>query len=244
MAARRPSSCGPTQTDVAAAGTSATARVRLQVFDFGERDGLCYLLAEYVDGANLRELMALGQLAPAEALRLVPQVCSGLQFAHDHGIVHRDVKPENVLVDRQGFVKLADFGLAKLGGTTTDPQLTRSSMVFGTPHYMAPEQWRGSANVDHRANLYSLGVAIDGTVVADALTLEHDRVVAASAHPAALVPFPLVDGANLGQSLTELATRLGQPLPREAADAEGVRRWADGTQVVLRHGVAIDVARR
>ncbi|MEZ5966417.1 MAG: serine/threonine-protein kinase [Planctomycetota bacterium] len=131
----------------------------LTVYDFGEREGLCYLLVEYVDGANLRELMAMGRLSPAEALRLVPQVCAGLQFAHEHGIVHRDVKPENVLVDRHGQVRLADFGLAKLAGGS-DPSLTRSSMVFGTPHYMAPEQWRGSGTVDHRADIYSLGVLL------------------------------------------------------------------------------------
>ncbi len=131
----------------------------LGVYDFGERDGLCYLLVEYVDGANLRELMALGRLSPEEALRLVPQICAGLQFAHDRGIVHRDIKPENVLVDRQGHVKLADFGLAKLAGGEAE-HLTRASMVFGTPHYMAPEQWRGSGNVDHRADIYSLGVVL------------------------------------------------------------------------------------
>jgi len=131
----------------------------LSVHDFGEREGLCYLLVEYIDGANLRELMAMGRLSPAEALRLVPQVCAGLQFAHDHGIVHRDIKPENVLVDRYGQVKLADFGLAKLAGGT-EPSLTGSSVVFGTPHYMAPEQWRSSGAVDHRADIYSLGVLL------------------------------------------------------------------------------------
>jgi serine/threonine protein kinase len=131
----------------------------LAMHDFGERAGYCFLVTEFVDGANLRELMQLGRLSPDEVLRIVPQICAGLHFAHQHGVVHRDIKPENVLVDRHGQVKLADFGLAKLAGAP-GPALTRSSVVLGTPHYMAPEQWHGSAGVDHRADIYSLGVVL------------------------------------------------------------------------------------
>ncbi|MBK8097786.1 MAG: serine/threonine protein kinase [Planctomycetes bacterium] len=132
----------------------------LAIFDFGERQGFCYLLTEFVDGANLRELMRLGTLSPAEVLRIVPQICAGLHFAHQHGVVHRDIKPENVLVDRAGLVKLADFGLAKLAGEPPRTPLTGPTTVFGTPHYMAPEQWQGSGSVDHRADIYSLGVVL------------------------------------------------------------------------------------
>jgi tRNA A-37 threonylcarbamoyl transferase component Bud32 len=132
----------------------------LAVHDFGERGGFWYLLTEHVDGANLRELMRLGRLSPDEVLRIVPQICAGLQFAHAHGIVHRDVKPENVLVDRSGCVKIADFGLAKLASDPSGAALTQSGDVFGTPHYMAPEQWQGSAGVDHRADIYALGVLL------------------------------------------------------------------------------------
>ena len=132
----------------------------LTVYDFGALDGCYYLITEYVDGVNLRELMALGQLSPAEALRITPQICDALQFAHLHGIVHRDVKPENILVDTEGKVHIADFGLAKLVGVESSPALTGASQVLGTPHYMAPEQWRGSAAVDHRADIFSLGVVL------------------------------------------------------------------------------------
>ncbi len=132
----------------------------LAIHDFGQRAGFCYLVTEFVDGANLRELMQLGRLSPAEVLRLVPQICAALHFAHQHGVVHRDIKPENVLVDRAGHVKLADFGLAKLAGHVGVPTFTRSGEVFGTPHYMAPEQWHGSAGVDHRADIYALGVLL------------------------------------------------------------------------------------
>ena len=135
------------------------------VHDFGEADGLYYFVMEYVDGANLRQTMAHGGLTPAEALAIVPQICEALQFAHDEGVVHRDIKPENVLIDKRGRVKITDFGLAKLLGTDMDDTaigrpftLTGTRQVMGTAHYMAPEQMQGSSSVDHRADIYSLGV--------------------------------------------------------------------------------------
>src|SRR5215831_10684982 len=86
------------------------------VHDFGESDGLFYLVMEYVDGANLRNILANGGLEPHEALAIVPQICDALLYAHEEGVVHRDIKPENILLDQRGRVKIADFGLAKLLG--------------------------------------------------------------------------------------------------------------------------------
>jgi tRNA A-37 threonylcarbamoyl transferase component Bud32 len=133
------------------------------VYDFGQAVGheetLYYFLMEYVDGPTLREVLESGKLAPAEALAIVPQICEALQYAHDHGVVHRDIKPANMLIDRQGRVKIADFGLAKLVGQTPhDFSLTGTGQVMGTPHYMAPEQMEHPQTVDHRADIYSLGV--------------------------------------------------------------------------------------
>jgi len=129
------------------------------IYDFGQADGLYYFIMEYVDGASLRQLIGNRQLAPQQALAVVPQICEALQFAHDEGIVHRDVKPENILIDKRGRVKVADFGLAKLLGLSADQAtLTRVEQVMGTPLYMAPEQVQGSHAVDHRADIYSLGV--------------------------------------------------------------------------------------
>ncbi len=129
------------------------------VYDFGQTNGLSYFLMEYVDGPNLRQIEQAGRLSPREALEIIPQICSALQFAHDECIVHRDIKPENVLLDKKGRVKIADFGLAKiLGQETQDFRLTGARDIMGTPHYMAPEQVEKPQDVDHRADIYSLGV--------------------------------------------------------------------------------------
>jgi predicted Ser/Thr protein kinase len=152
------------------------------VHDFGETDGLFYLLMEYVDGATLRELLREGRMKPEGALTIVPRICEALQFAHEQGVVHRDIKPENVLLDKQGRVKIADFGIAKILAPTVGPGSPLSAaetqsegavpraaagspaaaltqdQVIGTPHYMAPEQVEHPQRVDHRADIYSLGV--------------------------------------------------------------------------------------
>ncbi len=129
------------------------------IHDFGQASGFCYFVMEFMDGVNLRHAMRAAELTPAEALKIVPQICDALQFAHDEGIVHRDIKPENILLDKKGRVKIADFGLAKLlGKAPYDVSLTGTQQVMGTMHYIAPEQLKGSRDVDHRADIYSLGV--------------------------------------------------------------------------------------
>jgi uncharacterized protein (TIGR03067 family) len=129
------------------------------VFDFGESDGRFYLLMEFVDGLNLRQLLRERRLKPEEALKIVPQICEALQYAHEQGVIHRDIKPENILLDKKGHVKIADFGLAKLlGAKASDSALTGSQQIMGTLHYMAPEQMERPLTVDHRADIYSLGV--------------------------------------------------------------------------------------
>lgn len=129
------------------------------VHDFGEVNGQFYLVMEFVDGTDLRRLMATKELKPEQAISIVPQICEALQYAHDNGIVHRDIKPENILFDSRGQVKIADFGLAKLlGDSGRDHELTATNQVMGTLKYMAPEQMEGAASIDHRADIYSLGV--------------------------------------------------------------------------------------
>lgn len=150
------------------------------IHDFGESGGFYHLVMEYVDGVNLRQAMTAGRFTPEQALAIVPPVCEALQYAHDHGVVHRDIKPENLLLDQQGRVKVADFGIAKLLGSATagGPDAAAADTVpadappagaggpdtlgasaAGTPQYMAPEQ-RARGPVDHRADIYSLGVVL------------------------------------------------------------------------------------
>ena len=130
------------------------------VHDFGQAGDLYYFLMEYVDGINLRQVMQGESLQSHQALSIVPAICDALQYAHDKGVVHRDIKPENILLDTEGNVKIADFGLAKLLNEDTKGTLTQTHQVMGTVHYMAPEQIERPLHVDHRADIYSLGVVI------------------------------------------------------------------------------------
>jgi len=146
----------------------AKALARLQhsnivtVHDFGRAEDYFFFLMEFVDGANLRQMMETGELTPEQALRIVPSICDALQYAHEEGIAHRDIKPENILIDRKGRVKIADFGLAKLihERLTDYTMLTMPHQVMGTMHYMAPEQIERPDTVDHRADIYALGVVL------------------------------------------------------------------------------------
>lgn len=133
------------------------------VHGFGQAGGFCFLLMEFVDGANLRQALRSGRFTPQQALALIPPICEALQAAHAQGVLHRDIKPENLLLDAEGRVKIADFGIAKLlegsGASAGEAYtLTRTGARIGTPHYMAPEQVETPEQVDHRADIYSLGV--------------------------------------------------------------------------------------
>ena len=133
------------------------------VHGFGQAGGFCFLLMEFVDGANLRQALRSGRFTPQQALALIPPICEALQAAHSQGVLHRDIKPENLLLDAEGRVKIADFGIAKLlegpGASAGEAYtLTRTGARIGTPHYMAPEQVETPEQVDHRADIYSLGV--------------------------------------------------------------------------------------
>jgi len=143
------------------------------VYDFGQAGEFYFLTMEFVDGANLRQVMNAGRLRPEQALAIVPPICEALQFAHDRGIVHRDIKPENLLLDKDGRIKIADFGIARMlhsapaerdsgraGAPPPGPAELTLQSVLGTPQYMAPEQRDSPASVDHRADIFSLGVVL------------------------------------------------------------------------------------
>ena len=127
------------------------------VYDVGEDDGLPFIVMEYVDGETLADLLhRRGRLEPDEAVALALQACAGLETAHEAGLVHRDVKPQNLLVTPGGTVKIADFGIARsLDGT----QLTQAGTVLGTAGYLAPEQAAGET-VTAAADVYALGAVL------------------------------------------------------------------------------------
>lgn len=131
------------------------------VHDLGCEAGTYYLVMERVVGRTLRGLLEAGPLPPQRAIPLFTQLCDALQYAHEHGVVHRDIKPENVLVEESGRVKIGDFGVAKLlGDADVLAPLTASGAVVGTRCYTAPEQLERGKSVDHRADLYALGVVL------------------------------------------------------------------------------------
>jgi serine/threonine protein kinase len=128
----------------------------VKVHDYGEEDGSPYLVMEYLEGGSLREKM--GTAIPyADAARLLIPMCQALQYAHQMKIVHRDVKPANILLTRSGIPMLTDFGIAKIVAGTGSGELTGTGVGIGTPDYMSPEQGQAH-NIDARSDIYSLGV--------------------------------------------------------------------------------------
>ncbi len=128
----------------------------VSIYDRGEAEDTYYIAMEYLDGRTLKELVVGRGPAPVNvAVEYARQILSALRFAHRHGIVHRDIKPHNVLVDREGRVKVTDFGIARAGTS----QMTEAGSIVGTAQYLSPEQARGT-EVDQRSDLYSLGVVL------------------------------------------------------------------------------------
>ncbi|MDX2038651.1 MAG: serine/threonine-protein kinase [Isosphaeraceae bacterium] len=132
----------------------------VNVFDAGEVDGHHYFVMEYVEGATVKDELDKGKMFDEKvAVKVVLAVAEALEHAHKRGLIHRDIKPENIILTKEGGVKLADLGLARL---TTDEQwaLAESGMAIGTPYYISPEQVRGQTDVDIRADIYGLGATL------------------------------------------------------------------------------------
>ncbi|MCX7377063.1 MAG: protein kinase [Alphaproteobacteria bacterium] len=126
------------------------------VFDYGETAKLAYIVMEYVDGPSLKSLLDKNErFPPTETVRIIEELLTGLQFSHDRGVVHRDIKPGNVMLTRDGQVKIADFGIARMESSS----MTQAGTIMGTPAYMSPEQFMGQT-VDSRSDIYSVGVLL------------------------------------------------------------------------------------
>jgi len=171
------------------------------VHEIDEVNGQAFIVMEYVPGQDLAARIAVGPLAPAEALQIAREIGEALRAAHAAGIVHRDIKPRNIRLMPDGHVKIVDFGLAKLAGAE---ELTRSGAVAGTPAYMAPEQARGSP-VDGRCDLWALGVVLYEML---------------SGHP----PFPGRQGLA---ALYAICNEAPQPLPALAGAPPGLAAVID-----------------
>jgi serine/threonine protein kinase len=131
----------------------------IRALDFGQEGTTYYLVMEFVDGLSLgRRLEREGRMPELDAIRLIAQVAQALHKAHKQGVYHRDVKPDNILLASDGQAKLADLGLAK--DMETDLNLTRTGRGLGTPHFMAPEQFRDAKNADRQCDIYSLGATL------------------------------------------------------------------------------------
>jgi len=173
----------------AAAGLNQANLV--SIYDWGEVDGTYFIVMEYVEGETLKDLVRRqGRLGGSEAVRISLQLLAALEFAHRSGIVHRDVKPQNVMLDRHGNVKVMDFGIARAG----DSGMTEAGSILGTAQYLAPEQAKGQ-RVDERSDLYSVGIVLyemlTGTVPFkgdSAVTVALKHVNEMAAEPAQLVP--------------------------------------------------------
>jgi serine/threonine protein kinase len=160
--------------EMVAADTSALERFKSEIklarrishrnvvrtYDLGEMNGLYYLTMEFVEGASLKELIRKrGRLPASAVLPIAKQLCRALEVAHEEGVIHRDIKPQNMVVQGDGVLKVMDFGIARLASRPSDSGHTQSGMVVGTPEYMAPEQLMGD-DIDGRADLYATGCVL------------------------------------------------------------------------------------
>ena len=170
----------------------------LPVYDFGEDGGVTYLAMRYLESGTLKDVQGMGRLTLADAANIMRQMCSALDYAHRQGVVHRDVKPSNIMVDDEGEAYLTDFGIAKvLEGTE---QLTASGGFLGTPAYMAPEQVMAQP-VDSRADIYALGIMLYETIVGRVPYDADTPMAVALAHVREPLPLPRELNAGVPEPL-------------------------------------------
>ncbi len=204
----------------------ARAAARLQhpnivtIFELGEVEGTHYIAMELVEGLDLGEAMTPpDRFTIEQKVRMVVDVCRGLDFAHKMGVIHRDVKPANIRLTRDGTVKILDFGIARFRGSeATDPNLTQQGMVLGTPSYLSPELVQG-AKVDHHADMWAVGVILY-EMLAGRRPFEAPTITSLI-HKIVSEPLPALDAKalRLPEALAAVATR--------ALDKDRSRRFPD-----------------
>ncbi|HEY3358770.1 MAG TPA: serine/threonine-protein kinase [Polyangia bacterium] len=223
----------------------------VDVFSFGQLDdGRCYFVMEHLQGESLGNLLTRRRLTFPEARRFLGQTCDALAAAHSEGIIHRDLKPDNIFIvtPKRGhsFIKLLDFGVAKLYSVGEGRPATRAGMPLGTPQYMAPEQARGERDIDQRCDIYAIGVILYEILTGrvpftgeSTLQVLQDQIAAVPAPPSTLAAVPpameaLVlrclekDRANRPVSMTELVAEIGAVFDAEAVDIAALLAREDG----------------
>ena len=205
----------------------------VQVYEVGVDTGRHYLAQEYVPGGSLGQLIESdGALAPSRVLSILWQVAEALSEANSRGLVHRDIKPDNLMLDRSGAVKVADFGLARLTEAAT-PRLTREGLTLGTPLYMSPEQVEGR-EVDSRSDLYSLGVTAYH-LLTGAPPFDGETALAVAVRHLNDTPEPMHKRrASLPDELVEVVERLMQKAPDQRFSSPS--ELLEALQVVAKQG--------
>jgi serine/threonine-protein kinase len=219
----------------------------VQVYDFGVDDaGNPYFVMELIEGTPLDKIIRdRGALRPADAVALARQAAEGLQAAHRAGIVHRDVKPSNLIVDGSGHVKLVDFGIARVSeGGAQLAQLTGAAALMGTPGYMAPEQAKGGTPVDHRADIYALGLTLFEMLAGHPPFMADDAISLVVKN----MQEPLPDLRRLSRDVPEELARLVEQMgAKEPGDrlqsCEAVVAALDGIAAALGPRTSHDLAR-
>jgi len=211
------------------------------IYSVGEIDRTMYIAMELIEGQSLADRIAAGRVPAAEAVRIMAQVAIGLAEAHDHGVIHRDVKPDNIMITRRG-VKILDFGIARDVSPRQQAALTRAHVVLGTPDYMSPEQATGKT-LDGRSDIFALGIvlyeALSGRLPFSGATPTDTMVKIASAPPQPLpsmlpgVPSTLAD--VIGRCLQKNPDDRYAGARDLAADLERVEAALDDTAAIPRY---------